>query len=152
MALHASRRRLLEVEALEPRYAPSGTPSPLHGSIQLAPSSAAEQPNSGGVMVYTGTATLTSARTGTLTGTFTETIRPRHAHGKVHLTVSGHGDTFVIQLLERYRPTTGATQADLSAKVSTPASHSVVLGSATGHTNFATGAAQLTFNTSPIRL
>jgi hypothetical protein len=130
----------------------SGTPISLHGSIQLAPSSATLQPNSGGIMVYTGTATLTSGPTGTMKGTFVEHIRPFHAHGHVEMTVSGNGDTFTIKLLENYHPKTGATQSFLGLKVSGHASDSGVLGQAKGFTNFASGAAHLTFSTSLVRL
>jgi hypothetical protein len=154
MALPLSRRCRLEFETLEQRNAPSstGTLTQLGGSIHLTPSSAAQQPHSGGIMVYSGTATLTSAQTGTMKGTFTETIRPFHAHGHVELTVSGKGDTFAIKLLENYKPQTGSTQASLGLKVTGAANDSGVLGSATGNTNFSNGVANLTFSTSLVRL
>ncbi len=142
-----SRRRRLEVEALEHRYAPS-TATTLSGSIQLAPHSAAPQPNSGGVMVYKGTATFSSKATGTLTGTFTETIRPMHAHGHSEITVANPSHTFTIKLLENFKPTTGATQAFVGLKVN----GQTALGQATGNTNFASGAAKLTFSTSAVHL
>jgi len=156
MALPTSRRRRLEVEALEPRHAPSSVLAPalgsIHGTIHLTPTASALQPHSGGIMVYTGIATLNSARTGILKGTFTETIRPYHAHGHTELTVSGHGDTFALRLLEGFKPATGATQADLGVKVTGRVTESHVPGEVTGYTNFSTGAANLTFSISLIRL
>lgn len=140
--LRPTLRRRLTVERLEGRELPS-TLVAIHGTIQLTPASSSTGP--GGRTTYTGSAVVTTDVLGTLSGSFTENIGPKHKHGGANLTVSGGGNQVTIHLGEGFKPANGHTQASVGLKSTGTQVIKHAGGGATGSTNLNTGAAQLTF-------
>jgi hypothetical protein len=155
MRLATLRRFLPTLESLERRDTPSTiaphTHHPLrviHGTIQLTPDASMTHTASNGNTIFSGTATVSSPKLGTITGTFQEEIGPRHLHGAAQLTLSGGGLTAKIYLTENYfnrQGNSAKTHGTVNLKVNGPlvAAHS--LGVDNGTTDVVAGTANLTF-------